>query len=140
MCKLSTPKNPSTSILEQKLGHYLILCSFFFIIFRLVSNFGNQSLAYRVFKYQVCFLKVVQLGALWTNLHKLFFSDFLKVYIFCQVTKKKAFYCITAAAIAKCSIEILHFIEKRGHFVKNATFLFNILLLLTMLYCRNPSF
>ena len=44
LCKLSTPKNPSTSILEQKLGHYLILCSFFFIIFRLVSNFGNQSL------------------------------------------------------------------------------------------------
>ena len=38
LCKLSTPKNPSTSILEPKLGHYLTLCSFFFIIFRLVSK------------------------------------------------------------------------------------------------------
>ena len=57
---------------------------------------------YRVFKYQVYFLKVVQLGAPWTNLHKFFFSDFLKVYIFCQVTKKKDFYSITAATIAEC--------------------------------------
>ena len=46
---------------------------------------------YRVFKRQVGFLKVAQLGAPWTNLHKFFFSDFLLMYIFCQVTKKKDF-------------------------------------------------
>ena len=57
---------------------------------------------YRVFKCQVDFLKVVQLGAPWTNLHIFFFSDFLTVYIFCQVTKKKDFYSITAATIAEC--------------------------------------
>ena len=57
---------------------------------------------YRVFKFQVYFLKVVQLGAPWTNLHKLFFSDFLKMVNFCQVTKKKDFYSITAATIAEC--------------------------------------
>ena len=68
------------------------------------------GIAYRVFKCQVYFLKVVQLGAPWTNLHKFFFSDFLKVYIFCQVTKKKDFYSITAATIAECWIEIWHFV------------------------------
>ena len=57
---------------------------------------------YRVFKLQVYFLKVVQLGAPWTNLPKFFFSDFLKVYIFCQVTKQKDFYSITAATIVEC--------------------------------------
>ena len=33
-----------------------------------------EAAIYRVFKYQVDFLKVVQLGAPWTNLCKLFFS------------------------------------------------------------------
>ena len=57
---------------------------------------------YRVFKHQVGFLKVAQIGALCTNLRKFFFSGFLKMGIFCQVTKKKDFYSITAAAIAEC--------------------------------------
>ena len=57
---------------------------------------------YRVFKYQVCFLKVAQLGVPWTNLRKFFFSGFLKMGIFCQATKKKDFYSITAAAKAEC--------------------------------------
>ena len=57
---------------------------------------------YRVFKYQVHFLRVVQLGAPWTNMCKFFFSGFLKMGNFCQVTKKKDFYSITAAAIAEC--------------------------------------
>ena len=47
------------------------------------------------------FLKVVQLGAPRTNFGKFFFSDFLKMYIFCQVTKKKDFYSVTAAAKAE---------------------------------------
>ena len=79
---------------------------------------------YRVFKYQVYFLKVVQLVPPWTNLHKFFFSDFLKVYIFCQVTKKKDFYSITAATKAECWVEIWHFFfTKNGHFLLMSTLL-----------------
>ena len=70
---------------------------------------------YRVFKYQVCFLKVAQLRAPWTNLRKFFFSDFLKMYIFCQVTKKKDFYSVTASAIAEMlNRNIAFFKEKMG--------------------------
>ena len=74
---------------------------------------------YMVFKYQVYFLKVVQLGALWTNLHKFFFSDFLKMVNFCEVTKQKiSTYSITAATIAECWIEILHFLQNAHLFLK----------------------
>ena len=57
---------------------------------------------YRVFKFQVEFLTVVQLGAPWTNLRKFFFSGLLKIVNFCQVTQKKDFFSITATAIAEC--------------------------------------
>ena len=56
---------------------------------------------YRVFKHQVGFLKVAQIRALWTKLCKSFFSDFLKMVNFCQVTKQKDFYSVLAAAGAE---------------------------------------
>ena len=108
-CGLQLNWQSSTEIFERR-------CV---VSFRFIEFLSARHLICRVFKYQVYFLKVVQLGAPWTNLHKFFFSDFLKVYIFCQVTKKKDFYSITAATIAECWIEILHFIEKRWAFCKN---------------------
>ena len=53
---------------------------------------------YRVFKHQVGFLKVAQLGTLRTKMSKFFFSDFLKMGNFCQVTIEKDSYSVTTAA------------------------------------------
>ena len=42
----------------------------------------STVLTYRVFKKQVGFLKVLQIGARWTKMLKLFFSDFQKTQYF----------------------------------------------------------
>ena len=39
--------------------------------------------------FSIKFFKVVQLGATWTKMLKLFFSDILKMGNFCQVTEKE---------------------------------------------------
>ena len=104
----SLPSGSPEKDQNRTLGNY---CAFFNICqekilvafscpFMKVQDIVRPS--YRVFKFQVDFLKVVQLGAPWTDLRKFFFSGFLKMVNFCQVTKKKDFYSITAAAIAKC--------------------------------------
>ena len=76
-------------------------------------------IVYRVFKYQVDFLKVVQLGAPWTNLSKFFFSGFLKMVNFCQVTKQKDFYIVPAASAGaeKWNRNVAFFTKKKLHFL-----------------------
>ena len=61
----------------------------------------KKFFSYRVFKRQVDFLKVAQLGTLWTKMNKFFFSYFLKMGNFCQVTIEKDSYSVTTAAWAE---------------------------------------
>lgn len=75
----------------------LLTVIYHYCLFTLLYNLGN----YRVFKFQVNFLKVVQLGDPWTNLPKFFFSGFIKIVNFCQVTQKKDFFSIMATLIAE---------------------------------------
>ena len=63
-------------------------------------NCGFKDM-YRVFKHQVGFSKVAQLGTLQTKISKLFFSEILKMGNFCQVTIEKYSYSVTMAAWAE---------------------------------------